>query len=272
MENQLIDFVVLIPCYNNQKGLLDALRSISYLPEKFEVLIVDDGSAVPLNEEELQKHCKGLIRIIRLEQNGGIVRALNTGLKALKQRTDIRYIARLDAGDVCHEQRFYKQVDYLNDHPDIALLASWARFENKTTGKGYDYITRTEHKAILKEMHYKCSFIHPSVMFRKGILDQVGLYPDHYVHAEDYAFFWKILQSFAGAVIPERLVRISYSEKNISAKNYRTQLCSRKKIVNEFGNFWLSKRIGILTLCLKLWMPMKWIHWLRQIQKAGSGA
>ena len=259
MENQQIDFVVLIPCYNNQKGLSDALRSISYLPEKFEVLIVDDGSAVPLNEEELQKHCKGRIRIIRLEQNGGIVQALNTGLKALKQRTDIRYIARLDAGDFCHEQRFYKQVGYLNGHPDTALLASWARFENAATGKGYDYITKTEHRDILMEMHYKCSFIHPSVMFRREILDQVGLYPDQYPHAEDYAFFWSILKLYKGAVLSDKLVTISFSDINVSALNYRKQLDARKRIVKEFGDNNWHRILGIAMLRLKYILPASWI-------------
>lgn len=259
MENQQIDFVVLIPCYNNQKGLSDALRSISYLPEKFEVLIVDDGSAVPLNEEELQKHCKGRIRIIRLEQNGGIVQALNTGLKALKQRTDIRYIARLDAGDFCHEQRFYKQVDYLNRHPDTVLLASWARFENTITGRGYDYTTKTKHEDILTEMHYKCSFIHPSVMFRKEIVHSLGVYPDQYAHAEDYAFFWSILKVYKGAVLPEKLVTIGFSDTNVSALNYRRQLDARKRIVKAFGNSYWHRMVGIAMLRLRSILPASWI-------------
>lgn len=259
MKTGPIDFVVLIPCYNNQKGLSDALQSISYPPEKFEVLIVDDGSTVPLEEQDLKKHCRALIRVIRLDQNRGILSALNTGLNVLKQRTGISYIARLDAGDSCHEQRFYKQVDYLDKHPDIALLASWARFENTATGKGYDYITKTRHEDIVKEMHYKCSFIHPSVMFRKEILANVGVYPDQYPHAEDYAFFWRILKAYKGAVLPEKLVTISFSEKNVSAENYKKQLNSRKGIVKDFGDSNWYRMIGTVMLKLRCILPLSWI-------------
>ncbi len=261
----MLDFVLLIPCYNNQKGLLASLKSISYYPGKFEILIIDDGSIIPLSEKELQSQCRNArVQVIRIQQNAGIVKALNTGLKALKPRNDISYIARLDAGDICNSQRFYKQVDFLNTNKEVALLASWARFEDIHTNKGYDYITQTTHEAILREMHYKCSFIHPSVIFRKTILNEIGLYPEMYPHAEDYAYFWKILNQYEGAVLPEKLVKIIYSEDTVSNENYKTQLYSRKKIVRDFSNRFLDRQIGIAMLNLKLMMPRALIQFLKK--------
>jgi glycosyltransferase involved in cell wall biosynthesis len=215
---------------------------------------------IPLSKQELQQQFPEMvIQVIRLAQNGGIVNALNTGLNALRSRNDLRYIARLDTGDTCHSQRFYKQVDFLNGHPDITLLASWARFQNQLSNSGYDYITKTTHDQILKEMHYKCSFIHPSVMFRTEVLDKVGIYPENFPHAEDYAFFWKIIKLYKGAVLPEILVYINFSDKSMSSKNYKEQLNSRKKIVKEFGDNKLYKLIGVGMLNLK-WMMTKKIR------------
>jgi glycosyltransferase involved in cell wall biosynthesis len=264
MNSTVIDFVLLIPCHNNISGLAASIRSISYPPDKYEVLIVDDGSDIPITKNELKpSDPKVTITIIRLEHNQGIAQALNAGLASLKSRTDVEYIARLDAGDTCHQERFRKQVDFLNRHKEIALLASWARFQNETLMKGYDYITKSKHEEIVKEMHYKCSFIHPSVMFRKEVLDTVALYPLSYPHAEDYAFFWKILKKNKGAVIPEKLVNIVFSDKNISSENYKKQLRSRKKIVKEFGNLWLPKMAGLAILTIKQIMPKNWINVLK---------
>jgi glycosyltransferase involved in cell wall biosynthesis len=264
MNSETIDFVLLIPCYNNISGLSASLKSVSYPVAKFEVLIVDDGSAIPIAKNELQVLDTGMIiNIIRLDRNQGIVQALNAGLATLRSRTDVKYIARLDAGDTCDAERFRKQVDFLNQHSEIALLASWARFQSADSNNGYDYITKTTHQDIIKEMHYKCSFIHPSVMFRKEVLNRVGVYPLTYPHAEDYAFFWMILKKYKGAVLPEKLVQISYSDVNVSAENYKSQLGSRKKIVKEFGDHGLHKMIGVGILNLKVVAPKSVIQWLK---------
>jgi glycosyltransferase involved in cell wall biosynthesis len=266
MNSKNIDFILLIPCYNNISGLAASIKSISYPTSEFEVLIVDDGSTVPIEKSSLQlTDTEMVINILRLDDNQGIVHALNTGLAALRSRTGVKYIARLDAGDTCVEQRFQKQVNFLNTHPEVAIVASWARFRNTASGKGYDYITKTIHEEIVKEMHYKCSFIHPSVMFRKEVLDNAGLYPVIYPHAEDYAFFWKILKKDKGAVIPEKLVNIMFSDVNVSSENYKKQLSSRKKIVKKYGDQWLRKKIGIGMLNVKLIMPQSVIQWLKSI-------
>jgi glycosyltransferase involved in cell wall biosynthesis len=265
MNPSSIDFVILIPCFNNADGVMKSLNSIRYPENKYEVLVIDDGSIIPLNENEFQEKLPRVsIRITRLERNKGIVNALNTGLKALSSRNDVKYIARLDAGDLCSENRFTRQVDYLDSHPEISLLASWARFES-SSDKGYDYITQTTHDKILNEMHFKCSFIHPSVMFKTEVLSTIGFYPENYPHAEDYAFFWKILKSYKGAVIPEKLVQIEFSEKNVSVENYRKQLLSRKRVIKEFGDQQFRKWIGLGILNLKLLLPVRWIQLLKSI-------
>jgi glycosyltransferase involved in cell wall biosynthesis len=263
MTSNTIDFILLIPCYNNQKGLLESIKSVQYAADKFEILIIDDGSSTLVSIDALKNNNPQFtIQLIRINQNQGILNALNTGLELLKTRTDYKYIARLDAGDSCYPERFTKQVQFLDNHADIFLLGTWCRFENTETGKGYDYITKVAHDDILKEMHFKCSFIHPTVMFRKEVLDVIGLYPD-YPYTEDYAYFWKILKKFNGAILPEVLVKISASEKNISSKNYSEQLRSRKKIVAEFGDVFILKFFSLLLLNFKIIMPKKFISFLK---------
>jgi glycosyltransferase involved in cell wall biosynthesis len=258
-----LDFILLIPCYNNFNGLLKSINSIQYTADRFEILIVDDGSSNPISIDELKKNNASItIQIIRLEKNLGILNALNTGLKELKARNDYKYIARLDAGDLCHPERFTKQVYFLDQHPDIFLLGTWCRFTNPETGKGYDYTTKINHADIVKEMHLKCSFIHPTVMFKREVLNEIGFYPE-YPYTEDYAFFWKIAKRFKTAILPELLVTVTTSENNISSKNYSQQLRYRKKIVSEFGNSLTLKFYSLSLLNFKILLPKKIISFLK---------
>ena len=268
MNFKLIDFILLIPCYNNTDGLKKSINSIDYPADKFEILIVDDGSTQPISITDLIViNPNFAIKIIRLKSNQGIVYALNTGLQLLKKRDDFKYIARLDAGDICYPQRFYKQVDFLNTHTTVALLGTWTRFVDDVTGKSYIYYAKTTHEAIIKEMHARCSFIHPSVMFRKTIVDDIGLYPTEFMHVEDYAYFWSILQVLKGAVLPEVLVQVCFSSENISSKNYKSQLRNRKKVLRAFGNNFIDKQAGLAAINLKLMLPQNFIQQLKYLFK-----
>lgn len=262
------DFILLIPCYNNPDGLSKSIKSVQYPFDRFEILIVDDGSTVPVAIDKLGDINPAIIiQIIRLDKNGGIANALNTGLKALKDRTDYNYIARLDAGDTCYPERFTKQVQFLDSHKDIFLVGSWCRFENAETGRGYNYITQTKHEEIVKEMHYKCSFIHPTVMFRNEVLNSIGFYPENYPDVEDYAYFWLILKQFKGEVLSQILVEIDLSDKNLSSRNYKKQLIHRMKVINHFGDRKLSKFWGLFLLGCRFLLPQKMIRKLKLIRQ-----
>jgi glycosyltransferase involved in cell wall biosynthesis len=258
------DFILLIPCFNNLGGLIDSLKSINYQPDKFEILVIDDGSKVPLNEAELSQTIQNIdIRVLRLQENVGIAKALNEGLKIIHSSNDYKYIARLDCGDTCHPKRFTEQVKYLDKHPEIGLLGTWCQFIDSASGKRYTYKTKTEHEDILKEMHLKCSFIHPTVMFRKEVLDRIGYYPENYPHAEDYAFFWQILKLFKGAIIPEIQVDIVMNTKTISANNFKKQALSRARIIKNFGHIPLLKLKGILATYLRIIVPGRFIAYTK---------
>jgi len=155
----------------------------------------------------------------------------------------------------------------LNTNSDIFLLGSWFRFENNKTGKGYDYITKTRYEDILKEMHYKCSFIHPTVMFRKEVLETIGNYPTNYPHAEDYAFFWSIMKKYKAAILPEKLVTIELTWNTVSSKNYKEQLQIRKKVVINFGTMTHTKIAGLLFLQIRQLLPPSIIRIIKNIIK-----
>lgn len=251
------DFCVLIPCYNDEAGLLQSLKSLQYHPEKFLVVVVDDGSAVPLNMEFLKSSVPHIthLHLIRLPQNSGITTALNTGLQWILENTTTPYIARLDCRDTCDPQRFYKQVTFLNTHASVGLLGAWCIFANESKSVYYTYATPLRHHAIIKAMHLRNVFIHPAVMLRTAVVKQVGLYPHDFPYAEDYAFFWKLLHASEGAVLPELLTCCALREEGLSMANRRAQLISRKNVLQKFGTNPVLKVLGMLKLYILLMVP-----------------
>ncbi len=252
-----IDFCLLIPCYNNFRGLTESLQSVQYDNERLLILVVDDGSVEAISRDKILEQVgkEKPVMVLRNEQNSGITETLNKGLRWIRENTVAKYIARLDCGDTCDPQRFFLQVDYLNANPGIGLLGTWCRFTEKSTGLTYEYKTPLIHEEIAREMHLRNVFIHPTVMFRADLLETAGYYPDQYPHAEDYAYFWKMIQVTQTAVLDRILVTCELNRHGISFTNKSKQLAARRRVVKAFGtNRWLKIK-GMLRLNLLFFLP-----------------
>jgi glycosyltransferase involved in cell wall biosynthesis len=260
-KKPLYEFCLLIPYYNNLPGLIRSLESLVYSPLAYALLIVDDGSNTILRQEHVTPHLpRSLsVTILRLRENQGITRALNTGLKWLEENGNCRYIARLDCGDLCAADRFDRQIAFLDSHPEIGLVGSWCIFKDFRTGESYRYVTPTAYKDILKEMHFRNVFIHPTVMWRADITQKIGFYPENFPHAEDYGFFYEIISREEAAVLPIDLVICEINLQGISLSYRKEQLKSRMKVVKKYGKNGFYRLMGILKLYFLLVIPYKMI-------------
>jgi len=256
-ENSPRHFCLLIPCYNHFEGLIAAIETVFYPKDLFIIVIVDDGSEVPVSTQAIKSRIANnyALTVIRNTENKGITYSLNRGLDWIKKNADVKYIARLDCNDLCSHDRFYKQVNYLDEHADVGLLGSWCVFENKKKSLKYYYKTPTDHDAILRDMHLRNVLIHPTVMFRRTLLETAGNYPYDFIHAEDYAFFWQLIKVSHCYILSEFLVTCEISEEGLSLKNRQTQLLSRMKVIRRFGANPFLKTIGMMKAAILLLIP-----------------
>jgi len=256
-----LDFYVLIPCYNNLSGLILSLKSISYDPAGYGVLVVDDGSKEPLKQEDLAPYLPPdlVLQILTLPKNSGITKALNTGLEWLEAQGNSRYVARLDCGDLCADQRFTRQIEFMDQHPDIDMVGSWCIFKDFNSGFSYRYTTPTEHDKIIRGMYFKNVFRHSTVLWRSEIIKKTGIYPDTFPHAEDYGFFYQILNKGKAAILPQYLVICEIDARSISVHNRREQLRSRGRVVRQYGKNKLFGLVGAGRLWLLWVIPYKLI-------------
>ena len=178
---------VLMPVYNGEKYLKETIESILIQTFRdFEFLIIDDGST-DQTEEIISSFIDERIHFVKNNENLKIISTLNKGISLAKGK----YIARMDADDICSLNRLEKQVEFLNKNHSVGLVGS----DYESFGK------------INKSIHYPSSyeelkfsalfynpFCHPSVMIRKEIIVNNNLsYNPDFLHVEDYKLWTEFL-------------------------------------------------------------------------------
>ena len=181
---------VVMPVYNGALYLKEAIDSIlSQTHKNLELIIINDGSTDD-TEDIILSYEDSRIHYIVNEKNSGICVTLNKGLDVAQGK----YIARMDCDDISVPERLQKQVEYMEQHPNIGIIGS----DIIVFGEGIqERLFTFEHdmnccKAGL--LFFTC-FAHPVVMIRKSILDEYNLrYDDEYRGLEDFELWYRISQ------------------------------------------------------------------------------
>ena len=208
---------VIMSVYNGEKYLVQAIDSIlNQTYQNFEFIIIDDCStdnSSHILQEYAQKDSR--IKIIKKEVNQGLkgfIKNLNLGISLAKGK----YIARMDADDISLPERFQKQVDFLENNPEITLVGAQLNLineQNKITGEA---IAALQHRDIVKRITSQIQLFHPVIMFRK---DQNIQYREKFLYCEDYDLYLNLItQGKKLANINEKLLHYRILESSISRK------------------------------------------------------
>lgn len=269
MGNKII---VLIPHFNDNERLMFTLSSISN-KINVDVLIVDDGSKIYPDEIILNEKFKnkiGCIKVIVEPKNKGIEHVLNVGLKYIHKITSYKYIARLDCGDLCHEDRFIHQYNFLEKNKEIALVSSNYKLLYQDGRKNGLIVQPENHSEIIKIIHYRNPFTHVSVMFKRIVLDEVGYYPTEYKANEDYAYWFKIISKFKSANINKELVYCEVRESGITIGGGRKRVLITIKLLidNWSWRYFTYSLMGVFRRLIIVLIGIKTINRLiRFLQK-----
>lgn len=236
--------VVLIPVYNDPQGLEAALLPLCQAAQNFDVLVVDDGSDPPIQLEPGRYPFR--VILLRLDHNAGIAAALNRGLRHILADEYV-YVARLDAWDRCKPERLARQIAFLKENPEHAIVGCDVDFVDWEGRALYRYGPKLRHDHILREMRYRPSFIHPAVMMRAAALRAIGPYSEEYPGSEDYELFLRLLSRYQGANLAEILVHVYLNPQGISLTQRR--LLIRTRLQLQLKHFaWLNPHSYLGTL------------------------
>lgn len=260
---------ILLPFFDNGIELDTAIRSIVCQTfAGWELLLISNNAcdeALRIARRWMEKDNR--IKILH-EPQQGIAFALNTGLKQAQGEL----IARMDADDLSHPERLAMQAAYLDHHHEIDVVATQTEFASSLPkSEGYELFTRWQNNIITPEEHFLKRFVespiaHPTVMFRRKLLDTHGLYNTANV-PEDYELWLRWMDrrvSFYKIPVPllqwndhsERLSRNhdNYSKEaffNIKccymAKWIKREVSPQKKIVICGASKIIRKRADLLA-------------------------
>ena len=181
------------------------------------------------------------IKLIENPVNIGITKSLNKGLETARGE----YIARMDSDDIALEERFQRQVDFLDSHRDISVCATNAHSIN-ARGR---IIKRNRYSRKLNpnNLFIFNSIAHPSVMFRRELLNvRKPLYNEDCPYSQDYELWQHLfLKGHKIHTLPETLMLYRKSRNQISSSRRMQQDQIFRTAHKEFICKWLESK-GII--------------------------
>jgi glycosyltransferase involved in cell wall biosynthesis len=261
LHGELNDVTVLIPAYNCQADLERTLASLA-AHASLKVLIVDDGSTPAIVAPDLPQLN---IEILRLTPNGGIERALRAGCQQLITR-GVRFIARIDAGDIALAGRLSKQREYLDRHPEVGAVGMWADVVSTAGRHLFSWKPPVDSATIRRRRFYRSCFVHPAMMLRADAVAQAGNYNDRYRTAEDLDLFLRIMEHHECANLPEIGLLYELNENGISATRRRTQIVSTLRLqLRYFDPLNPFYYLGLFKNCLHLILPYRALQRIKHV-------
>ncbi len=238
-------FSIITSVYKNDKpefvrvALDSMLVHQSVIPN--EIVLVQDG-LVPTELSSLlgeyETHYPNVMRIVRLEKNGGLGNAMRLGVE--NAQYDI--IARMDSDDICMPNRFEKQLAYLSEHPEVDIvggqMTEFIGAPDKIVGKREVPLT---NKEIYQYMKSRCALNHVTVMFRKEAVLKAGNYQDWFWNEDYYLWIRMMMDRCHFANIPEVVVNVRSGADQYARRG------GKKYFDSEIGIKKLMLKEGLIT-------------------------
>jgi Glycosyl transferase family 2 len=194
---------VVLPVHKSEAYLAAAVESI--VAQSFgdwELLAIDDG----LSDESsaiLRSFAARDPRVtVVLAAGAPFVAKLARGVALARGEL----IARMDADDIAHCDRFVLQVAFLDEHPEVAVVGSAVTLidaHGKTIREAH---YPEDPAAVAEALQTGSALAHPAVMMRRGAVLAVGGYRPAYQYAEDYDLWLRMAERYALANLPDRLL------------------------------------------------------------------
>jgi glycosyltransferase involved in cell wall biosynthesis len=183
-------FTVIIPLYNKEKYIENAIKSVlDQTFTDFEILIVDDfssdKSAVIASKFESEK-----VQLIYHEKNCGLSATRNTGIK----KANSNYITFLDADDLWKSTFLESIFQLIQNFPEARIFGTnyeeiWDTvIKNPRNGSEILPINFTGYINFFKINVKQGIYNHGSVCFHKEVFEKIGFYNEKISFSEDLDF------------------------------------------------------------------------------------
>ncbi len=201
------------------KLAIDSIFNQSYT--NFEFIICDDGSEDHTYEmlQELIHEDKRVI-LIKNSENKGLAFSLNRCLAIAKGK----YIARMDADDISLPTRLEEEVKFLDEHPEYAVVGCNVQYIDTRGVWGKNILCE---KPLKKDFLFTVPFVHPNVVMRKSVLDELQGYRVEKItfREEDYDLFMRMyVYGYKGYNLQKELYQFREDEIAHKRRKYKYRI------------------------------------------------
>lgn len=216
---------IIMGAYNESKVIDKAIKSIlNQTYTNWELIICNDCS-IDNTKEIVLEYCEKdkRIKIINNKKNLGLAASLNRCLKYASGE----YIARQDADDISLPNRLEEQVNFLKQNSTYDLVASqvnlcdknnnvWGQIKYKEIPTKYDLI-----KGVC--------FVHPTVMVRREMYDNLKGYSVWALRCEDYDLWFRMYENgYKGYNLPKVLFNYYVDQSDYKKRKYKYRIIESK--------------------------------------------
>ncbi len=241
---------VIMSVCNGEKYLKGAIESIlNQTFRDFEFIIIDDSST-DRTPEILKEYARKneRIKIITNSENIGLTKSLNEAIKQAKGK----YIARMDADDISEPERLEKQVQFMENNPEMVLCGTLGWIINKKGEKIKEKNLKINYNEIKKKLLFNNQFIHSTLFLRKDILNKEGFYDESFEKSQDYDLVLRLASKYQVANLPIYLIRWRVDDKSLSWSNRRQELSAIRARWLAITRYGYPKLIGLLHIILRI--------------------
>ena len=234
-------------------------------------VLVCDGPLTPELDDLIEEYAKGypeVFRVIRLEENVGLGKALKTGLLECKNEL----VARMDDDDISVPYRCEKQAELLDNRPEVSIVGSYMdEFEEDYTHPLRTKAVPCEIEDIKKYSRRRNPFNHSTVMFRKSAILAAGNYSEMRTNQDVELWTRFINAGYVGCNIPESLVLFRFDRNTYQR---RKDWKNVKLLINVWKDFKKKKYCSYTDYLCVYWsqiavflMPSFVLRWLYEIMR-----
>ena len=215
---------VLLSVYNDEKNIKKSIDSILLQSYKNIELLVMDDCSVDRTYEILNEVNDRRVKIFRNKENQGLTKSLNT----LIENSSGKILARQDSDDISLPTRLEVQYrNLLKYQLDACTTRAYVKNSKRS-------IPRYSHfLPVSFVVRFKNPFIHGTLMVKKKVLQDIGLYDENIKYAQDYKLFLDLLKKNYKIKVLKNKLYVLNMENNISTLKKEEQNYFFKKIKKE---------------------------------------
>ena len=216
---------VVVASYNHAPFVQDCLRSaLQQDIDSLEILVTDDGSTDG-TAQQVAALADPRIQLHAFVQNRGACFAMNDAIR----RSRGRYIAVLNSDDLFMPGKLRRQLDFLEQNPQVGAVFGWPSFIDDQGQPFQDPAhkdhavfhqpNRNRHQWLRHFFDQGNALCHPTALLRREVYQTAGLYDPRLAQVPDLDQWIRVCMRYDIHVLPEPLTsfRIRSGQQNASA-------------------------------------------------------